>query len=180
MKSRYIELVPSDISLVEQVTDYYRRNRNFLEEYEPERDAEFFTLDYQLQILQKEMRDRAENTAFRFYIKLAEQPDQIIGAIGLSNVVWGAFRSAFLGYKLDEQFINNGYMSQAVEMLVKYAFEQLHLHRIEANVMPRNTASLRVLEKNDFINEGISKYYLNINGVWEDHIHMVRINYDMD
>ena len=65
----------------------------------------------------------------------------------------------------------------AVEMLTKYAFEELDLHRIEANVMPKNKASLRVLEKNDFMNEGISKYYLNINGVWEDHIHMVKINY---
>ena len=47
----------------------------------------------------------------------------------------------------------------------------------EANVMPRNKASLRVLEKNRFVNEGLSKYYLKINGVWEDHIHMVKINY---
>lgn len=179
MKNAYMELVPADVSLAEQVTDYYRRNRKFLEEYEPKRDEEFFSLEYQQEILQKEVRDRAENTAFRFYIKLTEQPDKIIGSIGLSNVVWGAFRSAFLGYKLDEQFINNGYMSQAVEMLVKFAFEQLRLHRIEANVMPRNTASLRVLEKNNFINEGTSKYYLNINGIWEDHIHMVRINHDM-
>ena len=70
-------------------------------------------------------------------------------------------------------------MSVAVEMLIKYAFEELGLHRIEANVMPKNKASLRVLEKNQFINEGTSKYYLNINGVWEDHIHMVKINYAM-
>lgn len=180
MKNEYMELVPADVSLAGQVLDYYRRNRNFLEEYEPKRDEEFFSRDCQLQILKKEMRDRAENTAFRFYIKLTEQPDQITGAIGLSNVVWGAFCSAFLGYKLDELFTNKGYMSQAVEMLVKYAFEELHLHRIEANVMPKNTASLRVLEKNDFINEGISKYYLKINGIWEDHIHMVRINHDMN
>ncbi len=97
----------------------------------------------------------------------------------MNNVVWGAFYSAFLGYKLDKYFINKGYMSVAVEMLTKYAFEELGLHRIEANVMPKNKASLRVLEKNQFINEGISKYYLNINGIWEDHIHMVKINYAM-
>ena len=67
----------------------------------------------------------------------------------------------------------------AVEMLVRYAFEELQLHRIEANVMPRNAASLRVLEKNDFVNEGLSKYYLRINGTWEDHIHMVKLNDSM-
>ena len=70
-------------------------------------------------------------------------------------------------------------MSMAVEMLVRYAFEELKLHRIEANVMPRNAASLRILEKNDFVNEGLSKYYLRINGIWEDHIHMVKLNYSM-
>lgn len=48
--------------------------------------------------------------------------------------------------------------------------------RIEANVIPRNKAALRALEKNHFRNKGISKYYTNINGVWEDHIHMVKIN----
>ena len=110
---------------------------------------------------------------------LTEDPSRIIGMIGLNNVVWGAFCSAFLGYKLDKDFLNRGCMSMAVEMLTEYAFEELHLHRIEANVMPRNKASLRVLEKNHFKNEGISKYYLNINGVWEDHIHMVKINYSM-
>lgn len=91
----------------------------------------------------------------------------------------GAFCSAFLGYKLDKEYLNRGYMSMSVAMLIKYAFEELGLHRIEANVMPKNKASLRVLEKNHFVNEGISKYYLNINGVWEDHIHMVKINYAM-
>ena len=64
-------------------------------------------------------------------------------------------------------------------MVVRYAFAEAGLHRVEANVMPRNKPSLRVLEKNGFVNEGLSKYYLNINGVWEDHVHMVRINFAM-
>ena len=59
----------------------------------------------------------------------------------------GVFCSAFLSYKLDENYINQGYMTMAIPMLVPYAFDELHLHRIEANVMPRNKASLRVLEK---------------------------------
>ena len=125
------------------------------------------------------MRCGQERTAFRFYIKPVGEPQKIIGIIGLNHVVWGAFCSAFLGYKLDKHYINKGYMSMAVELLAAYAFEELHLHRIEANVMPKNSASLRVLEKNCFINEGTSKYYLKINGKWEDHIHMVKINYEM-
>lgn len=179
MQNNYMQLIPADVSFVQQVTDYYRRNRRFLEKFEPVRSEEFFTLEYQEGILKEEMLKYKEKTSFRFYLKLREEPEKIIGIIALNNVVWGSFCSAYLGYKLDEHFINKGYMSAAIEMLVTYAFEELHLHRIEANVMPKNKASLRVLEKNHFVNEGISKYYLNINGVWEDHIHMVKINYAM-
>ncbi len=179
MENQYIQLVPADLSLAEQVVDYYKRNRDFLEAFEPVRSEEFFTLEYQQAVLKKEISEYEERTAFRFYILSVEQPTKIIGIIGLNNVVWGAFCSAFLGYKLDREFVNKGYMSIAVNMLTKYAFEELGLHRIEANVMPKNKASLRVLEKNHFINEGVSKYYLKINGIWEDHIHMVKINYAM-
>lgn len=179
MKNQYIELVPADLSLAEQVVDYYKRNKDFLEAFEPVRSEEFFSLECQQAVLKKEISEYEERTAFRFYILSMEQPTKIIGIIGLNNVVWGAFCSAFLGYKLDKDFVNKGYMSIAVKMLTKYAFEELGLHRIEANVMPKNKASLRVLEKNHFIDEGVSKYYLNINGIWEDHIHMVKINYAM-
>nr|DAO07186.1 MAG TPA: Ribosomal-protein-S5-alanine N-acetyltransferase [Caudoviricetes sp.] len=179
MENQYIQLVPADLSLAEQVVDYYKRNRDFLEAFEPVRSEEFFSLEYQQAVLKKEMAEYEARTAFRFYIMSVEQPKKVIGIIGLNNVVWGAFCSAFLGYKLDKDFVNKGYMSIAVKLLTQYAFEELGLHRIEANVMPKNKASLRVLEKNHFVNEGISKYYLNINGVWEDHIHMVKINYDM-
>lgn len=176
MQNAYIQLVPADVSFAEQVADYYKRNKEFLEAFEPVRTEEFFSLAYQKEVLRKEMLAYEEKTAFRFYIVLAGLPARIIGIIGLNHVIWGAFRSAFLGYKLDKDYLNRGYMSMAVGMLTKYAFEELRLHRIEANVMPKNRASLRVLEKNHFTNEGIAKYYLNINGVWEDHIHMVRIN----
>jgi len=176
MENQYIQLVPANVSLAEQVVDYYKRNRDFLEAFEPVRDGTFFSVEHQREVLKREMLAYEERTAFRFYILPADQPSRIIGIIGLNNVIWGAFCSAFLGYKLDKGFLNRGYMSMAVGMLTKYAFEELRLHRIEANVMPKNKASLRVLEKNHFTNEGISKYYLNINGVWEDHIHMVKIN----
>ena len=67
-------------------------------------------------------------------------------------------------------------MTQVIAMVTQYAFTERKLHRTEANVMPRNKASLRVLEKNEFQEEGLAKHYLKINGIWEDHIHMVKIN----
>ncbi|MFQ8638097.1 MAG: GNAT family N-acetyltransferase [Acutalibacteraceae bacterium] len=95
------------------------------------------------------------------------RPEKIIG---LDNVVRGAFCSAFLGDKPDADYLSRGYMTAAAGMLVRYAFRESGLHRIEANVMPR------VLEKNGFVNEGLSRDCLKINGVWEDRIHMMKIS----
>lgn len=67
-------------------------------------------------------------------------------------------------------------MTEAVGKVTEIAFGRLGLHRIEANIMPWNTRSLRVVQKNGFVNEGIARDYLLINGKWEDHIHMVKLN----
>ncbi len=179
MENGRIQLIPTDVSLAGQVAAYYQRNRGFLEAFEPAREEQFFSLAHQTALLEQEADIWRAKTSRRFYIRPAGEPQQVIGAIGLNNIVWGAFCSAFLGYKLDRDFINRGYMSEAIGMVVQYAFQELHLHRIEANVMPRNKASLRALEKNQFISEGVSRAYLRINGRWEDHVHMVRLNDNM-
>lgn len=87
MKNQYIQLMPADLSLAEQVVDYYKRNRDFLEAFEPMRSEEFFSLEYQQAVLKKEMSEYEARTAFRFYILSVEQPAKIIGIIGLNNVV---------------------------------------------------------------------------------------------
>lgn len=100
--------------------------------------------------------------------------------MGLNNIVRGCFHSCFLGYKLDQDFLNRGYMTEAVRAAVDYAFGPLALHRVEANIMPHNQASLRVAEKCGFQPRGWPRRYLCINGVWEDHLHMVRLNAAME
>lgn len=176
MENGQIRLIPAAPELAGMVAEYYRRNREFLRDYEPTREDAFFEMEYQKVLLEAEQREWKSGTSARFYIQPICESERIIGLIGLNNIVRGAFQSAFLGYKLDGEFCNCGYMTMAVAMMVEYAFQELRLHRIEANVMPRNLASLRVLEKNGFVNEGLSRSYLQINGIWEDHIHMVKIN----
>jgi ribosomal-protein-alanine N-acetyltransferase len=75
-----------------------------------------------------------------------------------------------LGYAMAERCNGRGWMSEAVGLVLGVAFTRLQLHRVQANAMPRNMASLRVLEKNGFRREGYSPRYLCINGVWEDHV----------
>jgi len=98
--------------------------------------------------------------------------------MGFSQIVRGIFLSTYLGYSLDGEYINKGYMTEALEAGISYVFSELRLHRIEANVMPRNGASLKVLEKLGFQKEGLARKYLKINGVWEDHVHMTLLNED--
>ena len=68
------------------------------------------------------------------------------------------------------------YAAEALEAMVELAFEGLNLHRLEASIMPRNAASLALAKRCGFSEEGRSPRYIRINGVWEDHIHMVRLN----
>lgn len=173
-------LVPADESLAEELTAYYIRNREFLRAFEPERDEDFFKPELQRKLLAEEAAGMKQGTSYFFYMKRPENMDEIVGRIGFSNVFRGTFLSTFLGYKLDQDYVNQGYMTLAVEMMTNFAFGELGLHRIEGNVMPKNAASLRVLEKAGFVNEGISRKYLKINGKWEDHVHMVRLNEEME
>nr|WP_281170156.1 GNAT family N-acetyltransferase [Paenibacillus pinihumi] len=105
-----------------------------------------------------------------------EEPGRIIGMIALSNIVRGPFQSCYLGYRLDQGEVNQGFMTESLARVIRYAFDELRLHRIEANIMPRNSASLKMVEKLGFSSEGLARKYLKINGIWEDHIHMVLLN----
>lgn len=162
------------------VCAYYSGNREFLKEFSPVRDADFYTDGYQETMIKSQIEDWEAGRGYRFYICLKQNRKHIIGTIALSNIVRGGFHSCFLGYLLDREQINQGYMTEAVKRITDFAFQELQLHRIEGNVIPRNRASRAVLEKCGFTMEGLSKKYLKINGVWEDHIHYVLLNEDLE
>ena len=93
-----------------------------------------------------------------------------VGEINLSIVQRGPFQSSYVGYWIDEAYAGRGLMPEALVVLCRSAFEELHLHRVQISIIPRNTASRRVVEKLDIRDEGTALRYLEINGVWEDHI----------
>lgn len=173
-------LRPLDARHAEAVLSYYERNREFLAPWEPFRDEWFYTVDHQRRLLEEEVDRMADGRMFKCWIFAKDNPEKIIGMVALSEIVRGSFLSCYMGYKIDGGVKDMGYMSEAVGRMVDYAFGELGLHRIEANILPRNGASQRVVEKNGFINEGLSRKYIRINGVWEDHIHMVRLNEGME
>lgn len=95
--------------------------------------------------------------------------NNIVGAINLSQIFRKGFQNAYLGYSLGVHFKGKGYMTESVELILQHAFENLKLHRIEANVQPHNLASIKVLQRCGFTKEGFSRKYLKIDDVWCDH-----------
>lgn len=169
-------LKPDDAHLV---LDYYKRNMMFLKAWEPIRDASFYTLECQEAMLDMEYKKIKNNDSLRLWIMEQDSyRKKVIGNFGFSNIVRGVFQSCHLGYKLDKDAQGKGYMEEALTRGVDIAFNELKLHRIEANIIPRNHRSISLIKRLGFYEEGLAPEYLKINGVWEDHIHFSLINKD--
>lgn len=151
------------------------KNRSFFEAYSTTRSEDFYTLDYQLKSIRAALASNDGDEGYFFGVFLNES-DELIGNVSLTEVVRGSLQSCWLGYSLDKDQNGRGYTTEAVRLVTDYAFKALHLHRIEAGVMPHNTPSIRVLEKNGFEKEGLSKKNVLINGKWEDHLHFAIVN----
>ncbi|RSM82549.1 N-acetyltransferase [Kibdelosporangium aridum] len=95
--------------------------------------------------------------------------DQLAGQVTVGNVIRGSLCSAWVGYWVASHVIGSGVAPAAVALVVDHCFTLAGLHRIEATVRPENTASLRVLEKLGFRQEGLFKRYLDVAGDWRDH-----------
>jgi ribosomal-protein-alanine N-acetyltransferase len=93
----------------------------------------------------------------------------IVGSINLSQVFRGGFQNAYLGYYIGQRYAGRGYMTEALRLMLRYAFSQLKLHRVEANIQPGNVASIALVRRAGFVREGYSRRYLKIGGRWRDH-----------
>lgn len=141
-------------------------NRQAFEPYMPVRPEEFFTVDAQLEQIGRDRQQWVEDRGFAFAMVV---DGRLAGRISLSNVVRGAWQNATVGYWVDSREQGRGYATEALHAVVQAAFEHFDLHRVQAAIMPKNAASLRVIEKAAWQCEGLAPYYLHINGQWEDH-----------
>jgi ribosomal-protein-alanine N-acetyltransferase len=112
-------------------------------------------------------RERMLGTGYGFGIFVG---GDFAGEINLNSIQRGPFQNAYVGYWIDERHAGHAYMSEAVVLVLRFAFDDLHLHRLQIAIIPRNRNSRRVVEKLDLRDEGIAERYLEINGVWEDHV----------
>lgn len=114
-------------------------------------------------------RNWGKDTQYNLYVFDREDATTILGRINLT-VTRGAFQNAYVGYWCDHARQGTGLMTECLSAAIDFGFGPLALHRIQAAIMPRNGASIRVVEKLGFRNEGLAARYLQIAGVWEDHV----------
>jgi ribosomal-protein-alanine N-acetyltransferase len=112
-------------------------------------------------------RERQLGTGYGFGIFV---DGRFAGAINLSSIQRGPFQNAYVGYWIDEALAGQNYMPESVVVILRFAFEELSLHRVQIAIIPRNTPSRRVVGKLDLREEGVAQRYLEINGAWEDHV----------
>jgi len=93
----------------------------------------------------------------------------ILGCFGLGQIFFGKFRNAYLGYYAFEPHSGHGYMSEGLELVLRYAFGDLRLHRIQASIQPENERSIALVRGAGFRKEGLARRYLKIGGRWRDH-----------
>jgi ribosomal-protein-alanine N-acetyltransferase len=105
-----------------------------------------------------------------FQLLLVRRGDEaIVGMFELSGIVRGFFQNAYLGYWVGAPYARQGYMTEGMRLLFRYAFGHLKLHRLEANIQPDNRASIALARRTGFRREGFSPRYLKIGGRWRDH-----------
>ena len=113
--------------------------------------------------------ERCGRSDFEGFLICRKTDDAIVGSINLSQIFQGGFKSAYLGYQVGAPFAGQGYMSEALELVLGYAFNRMKLHRLEANIQPGNKASIALVKRAGFTREGYSRRYLKVCGRWRDH-----------
>jgi ribosomal-protein-alanine N-acetyltransferase len=99
----------------------------------------------------------------------------LVGCANITNIVRGNFQSGYLGYHAFAGHARQGLMTEGLKMVVRHAFSELGLHRLEANIQPRNAASIALVRACGFSREGFSPRYLKIRGRWQDHERWARV-----
>ncbi|WP_297436668.1 GNAT family N-acetyltransferase [uncultured Clostridium sp.] len=156
----------------DEMLEYYNNNKEHLHEVEPTRDQSFYSVEVQRNILVENYKQNLNGTALDMGIFI---DDEFIGKIKLSNIVYGVFKSAFVGYSIDKDHQGKGYMKESLNLVLEYAFDVMGLHRIEASTLLDNEKSQGVLNACGFIKVGVNQKYLFINGEWRDHITFSKI-----
>lgn len=115
------------------------------------------------------MLTRTREESFVSLLARRREDAAIVGYFNLSNIIRGPLQAAFLGYGAVAAHSGRGYMTEALELVLKHAFTTQGLHRLEANIQPDNSNSIALVRRCGFSREGFSPRYLQVDGAWRDH-----------
>jgi len=152
-------------------------SRDFLVPWEPTWAADHLTRKAFTNRVYWAQRSIANGTALPLFLE-RRTDGTLLGAITLDHIKRGPAQSGITGYWIGEAHARQGYMREAIEALVHYAFTTLDLSRIEAGCLPENTASRSLLEKCGYKYEGVAQSYLQINGRWRNHVLYANLRHD--
>ncbi len=159
---------------IPDILTHMRNNQDFLTAFEPTRPTDFYSRGYWRSQVARSFDQYQNGQALRLILIERDQPGStkgsLIGTVNFSNFIYYPFYCCSLGYSLSENKQGYGFMQEALTVSINYVFNTMQCHRIQANYMPRNQRSGKLLARLGFRIEGDAKDYLLINGVWEDHI----------
>ncbi len=145
------------------------RNMEHLAPFEPLWPDDCLSENFFMRRLRRQTREWKDGRGYPFLI-FKRRTGALIGGVNINNVVRGAAQFASLGYWLSEDAQGQGYMSESLTKIIDLSFNRLRLHRLNASCMPHNARSIALLERLGFVEEGFAKAYIQINGIWEDHL----------
>jgi ribosomal-protein-alanine N-acetyltransferase len=156
------------------IADLIHRGREFFAPWEPERSEDYFTTAGQRMVITDALARHAAGTNLPHVI--LDEQQRVVGRITLNDIVRGPFQSCHLGYWLNGADNGRGLASAAVRDIIRIAFEEMGLHRIQAGTLLYNVRSQRVLERTGFVRFGVAPQYLKIAGQWQDHVLFQLVN----
>lgn len=168
------------VSMAKPHLCFAQDNAAHLGPWEPPFPEGYYTLNFWRDRLQRNLREHADGASCRLSIFWRSDPKgPVLGNCNFNNFIWGPFHCATLGYRLDHRVEGQGVMTEALRCAIRYIFEDLGLHRIQANYRPTNERSANVLRRLGFVPEGYARDYLFIDGAWRDHVLTSLTNPDM-
>jgi ribosomal-protein-alanine N-acetyltransferase len=153
-------------------------SRDFLVPWEPTWPADALTRHAYRRRVRAQIAESRQGLGYTLHI-FRHQDHALLGAITLGQIRRGVALTATLGYWIGEPHARQGYMAEAMELVMRFAFRELGLHRLEAACLPSNEASQALLKRLGFREEGMARGYLRIAGEWRDHLLFARLAEDV-
>ena len=163
-----VYLRPPERGDYEEWASLRARSRNFLTPWEPSWPPDALSRTSFRARVARYAEDWRTDQGYNFFI--CGSDETLVGGLGLSNLRRGVAETASLGYWMGERYAGRGYMKEALRLMLGFAFDRLHMHRIEAACLSNNDTSRHLLTHCSFREEGYARKYLCIDGKWQDHV----------